>query len=519
MKKTINSVSLMSRFSAGIVPLFFASMIIPVLVLAGWGLVKIIEDDHWLFLSALVALSSLMVIAGAIWLRHIRRSASGKTRRSASGEDVQLEGDYDVAPSGEWGEFDRKVWDILNPEIGGYLANDDSWTALREHALALSMEVASQYYPERDTKALSFTAPEFLLMLEKVSHRYRHFLLNHVPFAETLKLSHFQQGYQHRDKLGAAKKAYDVYRVFRAMTPAGLIAEARGQLLGRLFDEVNEEVQFTLKKVLLQEVLSVAIDLYSGRYKAAEGELKSSESDSGHFAEELEPLRVAIVGQVSAGKSSLVNTFVGNMVAEVSAIPSTENIVLHRCYVDGIDIIHLVDLPGIDGSDSTNKLLAKQMAQSDIVLWVLKANQPARKSDAILRQQFEEYYQQEGNRSRKKPKIIMVLNQVDRLSPAMEWQPPYDLATTQSPKGKTIKAALDYNTEQLMPDDAVVVAMPPNEQPYNMDSLAEALLAAFQEGVNTQLNRRRLEHKSEALTQQAKRLYRLGKVAVKRYMV
>ena len=131
------------------------------------------------------------------------------------------------------------------------------------------------------------------------------------------------------------------------------------------------------------------------------------------------------------------------------------------------------------GTDSTNTLLVKQMAQSDIVLWVLKANQPARKSDAILRQQFEEYYQQEENRSRKKPKIIMVLNQVDRLSPAMEWQPPYDLASTQSPKGKTIKAALDYNTEQLIPDDAVVVAMPPNDQPYNMDSLAEALLACF----------------------------------------
>ncbi|MBC7002286.1 GTPase domain-containing protein [Photobacterium sp. BZF1] len=516
MKKTISSVSLMGRFSAGFVPLFLASMIIPVLVLAGWGLVKIIEDDHWLFLSLLIALSSLMVITGAIWFRRIRRNAFSETRRSVSGEAGQLEGDYEVAPSGEWGEFDRKVWDTLNPEIGSYLSKDDSWTVLREHALALSMEVASQYYPERDTKALSFTAPEFLLMLEKVSHRYRRFLLNHVPFAETLKLSHFQQGYQHKDKLGAAKKVYDVYRVFRAMTPAGLIAEARGQLLGRLFDEVNEEVQFTLKKVLLQEVLSVAIDLYSGRYKAAEGELKSSESDN-EFAEELEPLRVAIVGQVSAGKSSLVNTFVGNIVAEVSAIPSTENIVLHRCYVDGIDIIHLVDLPGIDGSDSTNKLLVKQMAQSDIVLWVLKANQPARKSDAILRQQLDEYYLQEENRSRKKPKIIMVLNQVDRLTPIKEWQPPYDLDNAQSAKGKTIKAALTFNSQQLKPDDAVVVAMPPDEQPYNMDSLAEALLASFQEGVNTQLNRRRLEHKSEALTEQAKRLYRLGKVAVKRY--
>ncbi|MGR5062150.1 GTPase family protein [Photobacterium sp. DNB22_13_2] len=509
MKKTINSVSLLSRISAGVAPLVFASLIIPFFVLAGWGLFQIIQDDQWLFLSVLIASSSLVVIIGAISLRQVRRNTSE--------EGVQLGGDYDVAPSGEWGEFDREVWNELNPAIARHLEQDDSWIGLREHALSLSMEVASQYYPERDTQALSFTAPEFLLMLEKVSHRYRHFLLTHIPFAETLKLSYFQQGYQHKEKLGAAKKFYDVYRVFRAMTPAGLVAEARGQLLGRLFDEVSEEVQHSLKKVLLQEVLSVAINLYSGRYKADGGELDNSETDSDHFADVLEPLRVAIIGQVSAGKSSLVNTFVGNMVAEVSAIPSTENIVIHRCYVDGIDIIHLVDLPGIDGQEKTNKLLVNQMAQSDIVLWVLKANQPARKSDVILRQQFDEYYQQANNRSRKKPQVIMVLNQVDRLSPALEWQPPYDLSAPQSAKANTIKAALDFNKAKIMPDDDVVVAMPPNEQPYNMDSLAEALLSAFQGGVNTQLNRRRIEHRSDTLTKQAKRLYRLGKVAVKRY--
>ncbi|KHT63079.1 GTPase [Photobacterium gaetbulicola] len=511
MKKTINSVSLLNRFSAGIAPLAFASMIIPIIVLAGWGLFKIIQDDQWLFLSVLIASSTGIVIAGAVWLRRLRRKSSE--------EAIQMESDYDVAPSGEWGEFDREVWTVLNPAISHYLEQDDSWPGLRCHALALSMAVASQYYPERDTQALSFTAPEFLLMLEKVSHRYRHFLLNHVPFAESLKLSYFQQGYQHKDKLGAAKKVYDVYRVFRAMTPAGLLAEARGQLLGRLFDEVSEEVQYTLKKVLLQEVLSVAIDLYSGRFKVAEGELPNHFEDDGYFAEQLEPLRVAIVGQVSAGKSSLVNTFVGNMVAEVSAIPSTDNIVIHRCYVDGIDIIHLVDLPGIDGHEATNKQLLNQMVQSDIVLWVLKANQPARKSDVILRQQFDDYYQQAENRSRKKPKTIMVLNQVDRLPPAQEWQPPYDLSTPNSPKATTIKAALNFNKAQLVPDDAVVVAMPPNEEPYNMDSLAEALLNLFQEGVNTQLNRRRMEHRRDALNKQVKRLFNLGKHAVKRYMV
>ncbi|MFB9936769.1 GTPase family protein [Photobacterium aphoticum] len=511
--------NLLSRTSAGVIPLILMALVLPVLALAGLGLVSVVENGYWLMLSLVLVGSSLLVLAGYLWVR-----------RQASEPDVtedDLKGDIAVAPSGEWGAFDRDVWQSLNVRSKDLLAQDDSWPALREHSMALAMEVSARYAAERKGKSghagqeWAFTAPEFLLMMEQVSKRYRHFLLNHVPFAEHLKISTLQQGYRHKEKLGAAKKLYDAYRLFRAFTPAGIVAEARGQIFGALFDQVSDEVQHKLKKVLLQEVISVAIDLYSGRYSVTDGELGEStvkQQDEGRLAEEIEPLRVALVGQVSAGKSSFVNAFVGSMVAEVSAIPSTDKIVIHRCHVEGVDLIHLVDLPGIDGNEKTQALLLEQMTQSDVIFWLVKANQPARQQDVMLKQLFDDFYLQPKNRSRKKPRVIMLLNQVDRLQPANEWAPPYDMTQPTDAKGKIIKAALDFNLEQLKPDEGIVIAMPEQQPSYNMAEVGESLLGSFEEGINTQLNRRRLSHGSADLTQQAKRLYSLGKVAAKHWL-
>lgn len=513
MKRTKNSLGMLSRLSAGVVPLLMAALTLPLLVLAGLGLVSVFQNDYWLLLSLVLAGSALLVLIGYLSLQRRRANVEAMT-------DFELEGDYQVAPSGEWGSFEREVWQAVNRELDARLDKTTTWPSLRELGTDLAMEVAGQYHPERQGKALAFTAPEFLLMLENVSQRYRRFLLNHVPFAEQLKLSTLKQGYLYKEKLDTAKQVYDVYRLFRLVTPAGWIAEARGQVLGYLFDEVNVDVQYKLKKVLMQEVISVAIDLYSGRFALADDELGGShghEIDQSHLAAEIEPLRVALLGQISAGKSSLINAFIGNLVAEVNAIPTTDSVVIHKCEVEGIDCIHLVDLPGIDGTEANQKLLLKQVTNSDVVLWVVKANQPARQLDVAFKQELDVFYQQPEHRSRKRPKIIMLLNQVDRLSPVTEWDPPYRLDQPTNRKAENIQAALAYNIAQLQPDDAVVIAMPDQQPAYQLEKVGESLLAAFEDGVNTQLNRRRLEHARGALGDQAKRLYRLSKVALSQW--
>ncbi len=101
------------------------------------------------------------------------------------------------------------------------------------------------------------------------------------------------------------------------------------------------------------------------------------------------------------------------MSAEISALPSTDKATTYKCEVEGTDVINLIDLQG-DGSESVNKVLLKQVTQSDVVLWVLKANQSSRQADITLKQMVDDFYAQAKHQNRKAPKIIILVNQVDK---------------------------------------------------------------------------------------------------------
>ncbi|PSW03781.1 GTPase family protein [Photobacterium lipolyticum] len=505
MKPIKNSYQLMSRVSDGFVPLMITAIILPFGVLAVFGVISLFENGYWLLFLMITAALCIAIFLPYLWLRR-----KHKIERSTAEEFAEIM----VEPSLQWADFDRQVWQSLNILIDQQLAEAADWPSLRSHAFTVVSEAASQYHPESNAKELAFSAPEFLLMVEEVSRRYRHLLHDHIPFSEKIRITTLKQGYEQKGKIQTAKKAYDIYRVFRAVTPAGWIAEARGQIIGRLFDEVSAEVQAKLKKTLLQEVASVAIDLYSGRFKAKDAELQHSHAadlDEERLAPDIEPLRVAVIGQVSAGKSSVINAIAGSIVAEVSTLPSTDRVTVHKCEVEGIELVHLVDLPGMDGNPKTESLIFEQIVNSDLVFWVLKANQPARALDSQLKIKVDAFYADTANRSRKKPQIMALVNQVDRLQPIQEWAPPYDFTSGNTPKAMIIKEAVEYNQALLNPDKILPLCVGEGKTAYNLDQINTFLQAAYQSGVNTQLNRRRLEHDKLALGEQARRLYRLGK--------
>ncbi|WP_434144995.1 GTPase family protein [Photobacterium leiognathi] len=226
----------------------------------------------------------------------------------------------------------------------------------------------------------------------------------------------------------------------------------------------------------------------------------------------VEPLRIAVIGQISAGKSSVVNGLLGEMSAEISALPSTDKATTYKCEVEGTDVINLIDLPGIDGSESVNKMLLKQITQSDVVLWVLKANQSSRQADITLKQMVDDFYVQAKHQNRKAPKIIMLVNQVDKLKPVEEWLPPYDLSDIQTAKGKIILDAVEYNKSLMKTERVIPLSVSQDRLNYNLDVLQENIQEMYQDGINTQLNRRRVEGDSIDYAEQAKRLYRLGKL-------
>ncbi|MFO7812550.1 MAG: GTPase [Pelovirga sp.] len=505
MKHLLKSIKTTQQLSPAVLPLLAIILVLPLLILVIFGLIALIDYGYILYFVALLALCALVVMV----LRWARRRPSP--------ENVQLADEGLVTASADWSDYDHQVWNRLNLKISLQLKENAEWGQLQEHALALIKAAAENYHDKGSRKEFSFSVPELLMMIEEISRRYRLLLKTHVPFIENARLSLLVQGYDNQEKLKAhyrsAKWVWNSYRMVRLVNPlTAVLAELRSQVIGKMMTQVSAEFQLKLKQALLQEVVSVAIDLYSGRFKVEELHQATPGQDSRNMALPPDPLRICFVGQTGSGKSSIINALVDAMVAEVNPLPSTSATTIHQCRIKGLEMVHLVDLPGLDGKEKAMKKLLKEVTSCDLIIWVLKANQPARSLDCDFKQQLDEFYLETTRRSRKRPAMIGVLNQIDRLPPVQQWQPAYDLKNPETPKAKAIKAALEYNRDLLAFNALIPLAVVENQPAYNLDELKRMIDQHYQQGLQTQLNRRRVQVGGVgSISDQAGRFYQTGK--------
>src|SRR4030095_4688678 len=124
--------------------------------------------------------------------------------------------------------------------------------------------------------------------------------------------------------------------------------------------------------------------------------------------------------------------------AVVSPLPATAGFAAYALDDETAGALRLVDSQGLSAAPSDAFL--KQVATSDLVIWVVAAHRADRAVDqAALRTIFSWF--DEHPASRRLP-WILVLSRADRLSPAGEWMPPYDVGGGTRAKEAAIRAAL-----------------------------------------------------------------------------
>jgi len=501
MPKFLNRLRTALRISERLQAYLMLSVVVPVLLLAGFGLFAVVRDGYiW---HALGISAAVCAAAGLPML--LRRKPQSAPAMAAPDPDF-----FELCDApGYWTPLDRQTCTHMLPELHAVLAQNPDWKTLPDHGLALARRVALHYHQNHVQAHWAVTPIEVLAAAETLSRRYRRWLQEYVPGVERLHVAHWLWLDAQASRLGPLVKLYSVYRKVRLLSPEGLLAELRSQFLDRMFDGVGDDVQLRLKTLLLRDAVYAAIDLYGGHYRHVDthlAESRAAASDARQRAAALEPVRMCLIGQTGAGKSSIINALIGSLRAEVSLLPSTDHKMVYACTLKGEQLLRLVDLPGLTTQTATD--LLEDATQSDLVLWALQADQPARALDVDLRAQLRQWYAHAPQR--KPPVLLGVLTQADKLAPSMPDDPQ-----------ALVEEALDYTRTLMALDDMLALSLAQDPSScrdpeafsglYSVSRLQEALQRHYAEALQVQLNRRRLQAREFSIRRESGRVLQLGK--------
>jgi hypothetical protein len=303
--------------------------------------------------------------------------------------------------------------------------------------------VAGTLHPAAGNPVARFTVPEALLAVELASRALRADLLKRVPLIDKVRVSDVLQL---AEKLPLARKIWSIFRVVRLLADpaAAVVSEARALLWDQLADRGTSRVQTLITREIVLETGRAAINLYGGRFRLSAAEIEQLIADETARllpAPPPAPIRILLAGQVSVGKSSLVNALAGAMRAPVHPLPTPGGFRVFQLAPAGQPEVTIVDAPGLTAGAALLDALVKEALQCDLLLWVAAANQPARALDVQALERLRAAFA--IRLDHRPPPILLAVTHVDQLRPAREWKPPYDIAKPTCAKAQSMRLALE----------------------------------------------------------------------------
>jgi hypothetical protein len=198
-------------------------------------------------------------------------------------------------------------------------------------------------------------------------------------------------------------------------------------------------------------------------------------------AAEAAPVTLAVVGPVSAGKSSLVNALLGEQKAATDTLPCTPGSTRYELRKPGQPTFTLVDTAGYGNDGPTDADLAAALdaaRTADVLLLATQANTAARRPEVEFLTRLKAAFA--ARPELRMPPVVLVLTKADQLSPKAEWKPPYDWVDGGRPKERTMRDAVAAAREQFADPAMVVVpvAVPPGQPGWGVEDELVARVAA-----------------------------------------
>jgi uncharacterized protein len=380
---------------------------------------------------------------------------------------------------------DEAAWTLVQEYLDRIDRGDILFEGV-EQFLSLGREIleriAAYYHPDNREPLLAIPVPLLFRALEETAHDLAQATAA-LPLAHRITIGDAMRGYRLHQKIMPA------YRIYRLLYPLFNWHNALFQRLvtDRLFDLTKQTLNQWLLKWYVDRVGYHAIELYSGKLLLTRQFDLSTLPLFSETTEQLapsqtgtaEPLRILILGQLKAGKSSLVNALFEATPAATDVLPMTARVtsyILDRPELGGTVIIS--DMGGYEDPNVPRERLEAALAEAqraDLLFLVLSAVNVAREPDRRLLSQLRDYFVTQP--ALRPPPVAVVLTHIDVLRPRREWTPPYNIVSPDSAKAHAIRGALHaVSTDLRLPPELIVPVCLLPERLYNVEEALVPLL-------------------------------------------
>jgi predicted GTPase len=399
-----------------------------------------------------------------------------------------------IAPNPNWPDVAQPAWTSVEQLAKTWSNRIDLFTdqgAILKLSNEVLSTVARQFHADSKNPIMEFPLPYLLKLIVLVCEDIQHEVFDKIPGSHAVSVGDLLRYKQWYDTLATMKQTVDVGKVFFNWSGAAF-SKVRSSLLGKGLNLVTDELRHRLVNAYIRKLGYYAIQLYSGQLTLdaitptdiLTHYAQQDKEQAERVAQSVEPLRILILGQVGAGKSSLINALFGEIKSAEGLLPTTPEITPYVLERDGLQQAIVLDSPGYGGltHDKVPDALKQEWAKVDVILMVCNAAQAARQADAQQLDAIRRYFQEECQ-NQALPVILAVATQIDRLRPLQEWQPPYNIQHPKRPKEHRIRQACAAIAQDLsLPLDHIVpVCMAPEQHAYNIE---ESLIPLVHEQLN-----------------------------------
>jgi GTP-binding protein EngB required for normal cell division len=395
-------------------------------------------------------------------------------------------------PPNYWTDRDREAWrrveakaeaaSGLDPAKLGDLALYQSTT------LEMAHDLAAFYHPDAQDPFGHLTVPETLAVAELVAHDLAELTDRYLPGGRQLSIDDWRRAQRWAQRVNRGVELYNTvsWWVSGLLNPVGTAARYAASRAG-----ISVPLQYLQQNLLawfyaqyVRRLGRYLIELNSGRLRVGATRYRqltgtADPAADGDKEAAAAAVTVTVLGQVKAGKSSLINALLGERRAATDVVPATSGVERYELRAGGVPTrLVLLDTVGYGhaGPKADQLAVTREAArESDLLLLVLHARNPARQADLATLEHLRAYFASRPDL--RKPPVVAVLTHIDLLSPALEWSPPYNWLRPTRPKEQNIHDAVAALRGQLGDHlDAVVPVCAAEGRVYGV---AEELLPAL----------------------------------------